>query len=181
MSAQGGLRRSRAGRAQEKVGPGPPRHFAHLSNLAHIAHAVHLAQTHFGRPAHVATLASKTQLAIIIITMAIITTAEVSPKSLPAKSRNSPANNGGSRHMRRGCAAWPWRVAPTPRTAMPVAMQARSVRRVFQACQVCRFCHVARALRSPSAQSSPAPPCRANSVKLVKLIHNLCKTCWENT
>ena len=102
MSAQGGLRRSRAGRAQEKVGPGPPCHLAHLSNLAHIAHAVHLAQTHFGRPAHVATLASKTQLAIIIITMAIaITTAMVSPKSLPAESRNSLANNGGSRHMRR--------------------------------------------------------------------------------
>ena len=85
------------------VGLGPPRHLAHLSNLAHIAHAVHLAQTHFGRPAHVATLASKTQLAIIIITMAIIiiTTAVVSPKSLPAESRNSLANNGGSRHMRR--------------------------------------------------------------------------------
>ena len=81
MSAQGGLRRSRVGRAQEKVGPGPPRHLAHLSNLARIAHAVHLAQTHFGHPAHVATLASKTQLAItIIITMAItITTAIVSP------------------------------------------------------------------------------------------------------
>ena len=63
------------------MGPGPPRHLAHLSNLARIAHAVHLAQTHFGRPAHVATLASKTQLAItIIITMAItITTAIVSP------------------------------------------------------------------------------------------------------
>ena len=103
MSAQGGLRRSRAGRAQEKVGPGPPRHLAHLSNLAHIARAVRLAQTHFGRPAHVATLASKTQLAIIIITMAIIiiTTAVVSPKSLPAESPNSLANNGGSRHMRR--------------------------------------------------------------------------------
>ena len=102
MSAQGGLRRSRAGRAQEMVGLGPPRHLAHLSNLAHIAHAVHLAQTHFGRPAHVATLASKTQLAIIIITMdIIITTAIVSPKSLPAESRHSLANNGGSRHMRR--------------------------------------------------------------------------------
>ena len=86
------------------VGLGPPRHLAHLSNLAHIARAVRLAQTHFGRPAHVATLASKTQLAIIIIiTMAIIiiTTALVSPKYLPAESRNSLANNGGSRHMRR--------------------------------------------------------------------------------
>ena len=87
------------------VGLGPPRHLAHLSNLAHIARAVRLAQTHFGRPAHVATLASKTQLAITIITMAIIiiiiTTALVSPKYLPAESRNSLANNGGSRHMRR--------------------------------------------------------------------------------
>ena len=85
------------------VGLGPPRHLAHLSNLAHIARAVRLAQTHFGRPAHVATLASKTQLAIIIIiTMAIIiTTAMVAPKSLPAESRSSHANNGGSRHMRR--------------------------------------------------------------------------------
>ena len=101
MSAQGGLRRSRAGRAQEKVGPGPPCHLAHLSNLAHIAHAVHLAQTHFGRPAHAATLASKTPLAIIITMAIIITTAMVSPKSLPAESRSALANNGGSWHVRR--------------------------------------------------------------------------------
>ena len=54
-----------------------------------------------------------------------------------------------------GCAAW--HVAPTPRTVMRVAMQARSVRRVLQACQIRWFRRVARALGSPSAQSSPAP------------------------
>ena len=53
----------------------------------------------------------------------------VSPKSLPAESRSALANNGGSWHVRCGCAAW--HVAPTPRTVILVAMQARSVRRVL--------------------------------------------------
>ena len=74
-----------------------------MANLVHIAHTLHLAKTHLGRPAHVATLASRTQLAIIIIAMTIIiiTTILVSPKSLPAESRCSLANSGGSWHMRR--------------------------------------------------------------------------------
>ena len=62
-----------------------------MANLVHIAHTLHLAKTYLGRPAHVATLASRTQLAIIIIAMTIIiiiTTTLVSPKSLPAESRS---------------------------------------------------------------------------------------------
>jgi len=52
-----------------------------------------------------------------------------------------------------GCAAW--HVAPTPRTVMLVAMQARSVHRVLLACQICWFRRVARTLGSPCANSSP--------------------------
>ena len=81
----GGFRRSRAGRAQERAGPGLLRHLAHLANLAHIAHAVHLAKTHLGRPAHVATPASKTHLAIIITFTSIIITTVVSPKILACR------------------------------------------------------------------------------------------------
>ena len=97
----GGFRRSRAGRAQERAGPGLLRHLAHAANLAHIAHEVHLAKTHSGRPAHVATLATETRLAIISTFTGIIVTTVVSPKSLPAESRSSLANSGGSWHMRR--------------------------------------------------------------------------------
>ena len=63
-------------RAHERwrMGPGPLRHLAHLANLACIAHAVPLAQTHLGRPAHVAAPASKTHLAIPIIMASIILT-----------------------------------------------------------------------------------------------------------
>ena len=55
-----------------------------------------------------------------------------------------------------GCAAW--HVAPTPRTVMLVAMQARSVRRVLPARHIRWLRRVARTLGSPCAQSSPAPP-----------------------
>ena len=55
-----------------------------------------------------------------------------------------------------GCAAW--HVAPTPRTVMLVAMQARSVRRALLACQIRWHRRVARTLGSPCAQSRPAPP-----------------------
>ena len=55
-----------------------------------------------------------------------------------------------------GCAAW--HVAPTPRTVMLVAMQARSVRRALLACQIRWYRRVARTLGSPCAQSRPAPP-----------------------
>ena len=55
-----------------------------------------------------------------------------------------------------GCAAW--HAAPTPRTVMLVAMQARSVRRVLLARHIRWLRRVARTLGSPCAQSSPAPP-----------------------
>ena len=55
-----------------------------------------------------------------------------------------------------GCAAW--HVAPTPRTVMLVAMQARSVRRALLACHIRWHRRVARTLGSPCAQSRPAPP-----------------------
>ena len=56
---------------RRRMGPGPLRHLAHL---ACIAHAVHLAKTHMGRLAHVATPASKTNLAIPITMTGIILT-----------------------------------------------------------------------------------------------------------
>ena len=53
-----------------------------------------------------------------------------------------------------GCAAW--HVAPTPRTVMLVAMQARSVRRVLLACHIRWFRRVARTLGSPCRSGDSA-------------------------
>ena len=56
------------------------------------------------------------------------------------------------------CGRAAWHVAPTPRTVMLVAMQARSVRRALLACHIRWHRRVSRTLGSPCAQSRPAPP-----------------------